>query len=241
MYLENLVIDALEPQRLGEFWEVALGGERLTDEPDNVETRLRVGDAFALDLCFQRALEPPSASPRLHLDLLAGDDQAATVDRMVSLGARHLDIGQGDVPWVVLADPEGNAFCVLEERSVYVDTGPIAALPLASADPARDGEFWSWLTGWTVAHDPTFHTLRHPSGHGPHLELIPEAARKGQGQEKNRLHLDVRLEPGEDPDDVASGILERGGQELHPGWGELPWRIYEDPSGNEFCVLPARG
>jgi hypothetical protein len=54
------------------------------------------------------------------------------------------------------------------------------------------------------------------------------------------LHLDIRLEPGDDPDDVAEGIAERGGREVHPGWGELPWRHYEDPSGNELCVLPAR-
>jgi predicted enzyme related to lactoylglutathione lyase len=239
MYLENVVVDALEPQTLGRFWETALEGQPLTDDPDGFETRLNVGDAFALDLCFQRVLEPPSGPPRLHLDLLAGADQAATLDRMLSLGARHLDIGQGDVPWVVLADPEGNAFCVLEQRSVYADTGPIAALPLASADPERDGAFWSWLTGWTVVPGIEPRTLRHPSRQGPHLEFTPEAARKGNS--KNRLHLDVRLEDGEDPDGAAAGIRERGGQELHPGWSELPWRSYRDPSGNEFCVLPARG
>lgn len=238
MHLENLVVDALEPQRLGRFWEAALDGERLTDEPDGFETRLSVADAFVLDLCFQRVADPPSASPRLHLDLSAGADQAVTVDRMLGLGARHLDIGQGEVPWMVLGDPEGNAFCVLEQRAVYVDTGPVAALPLASADPERDGEFWCWLTGWTEMPGVSPHTLLHPSQQGPHLEFIPQAAPKGTT--KNRLHLDVRLEPGEDPDGVAAGIRERGGHELHPGWGELPWRTYADPSGNEFCVLPSR-
>ena len=71
----------------------------------------------------------------------------------------------------------------------------------------------------------------------PLLELCPEPAPKGTA--KNRLHLDVRLETGDDPDGVAAGIAERGGRELHPEWGELPWRSYADPSGNEFCVLPA--
>ena len=62
-----------------------------------------------------------------------------------------------------------------------------------------------------------------------------------KGTTKNRLHLDVRLETGDDPDDTAASIAERGGRELHhPEWGELPWRHYADPSGNEFCVLPAR-
>jgi hypothetical protein len=239
MYLENLVVDALEPQWLGRFWEAALDGQRLTDDPEGFETRLSIGEAFALDVCFQRVSDPPSGSPRLHLDLLAGTDQAATVDRMIGLGARHLDIGQGEVPWVVLADPEGNAFCVLEERPVFVDTGPVAALPLASADPDRDGEFWSWLAGWSVLPGIEPRTLRHPSQQGPHLEFIPQTAPKGEA--KNRLHLDVRLEAGEDPEGVAAGIQARGGRELHSGWGELPWRVYADPSGNEFCVLPARG
>jgi hypothetical protein len=54
------------------------------------------------------------------------------------------------------------------------------------------------------------------------------------------VHLDIRLEPGDDPDGVAASIAERGGRELHPKWGELPWRLYADPSGNEFCVLPTR-
>lgn len=57
-----------------------------------------------LDLCFQRVAELPTEPPRLHLDLSNGARQAEEVDRLLGLGARHLDIGQADVPWVVLAD-----------------------------------------------------------------------------------------------------------------------------------------
>ena len=239
MYLENLVIDAVDPQRLGRFWESVLGAERLTDDPDGFETRLTVEGGPVLDLCFQRVPEPPTDPPRLHLDLSGGARQAEVVDRLLGLGARHLDIGQGDVPWVVLADPEGNPCCVMEERAVYADTGPIAALPLDSADPDRDAEFWSWLTGWIDVAGVAPRSLRHPSLRGPLLELCPEPARKGSA--KNRMHLDIRLEAGDDPDGVAASIAERGGHELHhPEWGELPWRFYADPSGNDFCVLSAR-
>ncbi|GAA5116693.1 hypothetical protein GCM10025762_32440 [Haloechinothrix salitolerans] len=126
----------------------------------------------------------------------------------------------------------------MEHRAAYVDTGPIAALPLDSADPDSDGEFWSWLTGWIDAPGVAPRTLRHPSLRGPLLELCPEPAPKGTA--KNRMHLDIRLEAGDNPDEVAAGIAERGGRELHPAWGEVPWRIYADPSGNELCVLPAR-
>lgn len=237
VHLENLVMDAVEPQRLGRFWESVVRGERLTDEPGGFETRLTVPGGPVLDLCFQRVDGPPAASPRLHLDLAGGDRQAEEVDRLLGLGARLLDLGQGDVPWVVLADPEGNPCCVMEERAAYAGTGPLAALPLSSADPARDAAFWSWLTGWPPTRGAVPHSLRHPSLTGPLLELLPEDAPKAA---KNRLHLDLRLDAGEDPDDVAARIADRGGRELHPGWGELPWRHFADPSGNEFCVLPAR-
>lgn len=236
MFLENLVFDAVDPRRLGRFWEAALGCETLTDQADAFETRLSIDGGAYLDLCFQQVPLPPAEPLRLHLDL-RGDRQAEEVERLVALGAAPLDIGQGDVPWVVLGDPEGNPFCVLPPRAAYAGTGPIAGLPLDSADPERDAAFWAWLTGWVPAAGQEPHSLRHPSGRGPFLELCPEPAAKGAG--KNRLHLDVRLEDGDDPDAVAASISERGGRELHPDWGELPWRVFADPSGNEFCILSA--
>jgi len=238
MYLENVVVDAADPQRLGHFWEAALGSERLTDAPEVFETRVAVEGGPMLDLCFQRVPEAPAEPLRVHLDLAGGAHQAELVERLLGLGAQHLDIGQGDVPWVVLADPEGNAFCVMEQRASYVATGPIAALPLDSAEPARDAHFWSWLTGWEPsAGDPL--VLRHRSGVGPLLELCGEPEPKPAGA-KNRLHLDVRLEAGEDADAIAAGIAERGGIEVTPAGSPLPWRTYQDPSGNEFCVLTGR-
>ncbi len=250
MYLENVVFDALAPRQLGRFWEAALGCEPLTDEPEGYETRLTVEGGPVLDLCFQQVPGPlidPRVEPaRLHLDLSSGvssglssgTEQSEIVDRLVGLGASALDLGQGEVPWVVLADPEGNPFCVLEDRPAQAGTGPLACLPVHSADPDRDAEFWSWLTGWTDAAGSAPRSLRHPSGRGPFLEMVPEVAPKGTA--KNRIHLDVRLETGDDAEQVWAAITERGGTALDPPWGELPWRVFADPSGNEFCVLPAR-
>lgn len=239
MFLENVNIDAHDPTTLGRFWEALLGSATVTDEPDLFETRLSVPDGPALDLCFSRVPEPVAPDPRLHLDLSGGERQAEVVERALALGARHLDIGQRDVPWVVLADPEGNPFCVMEQRPEYAVSGPIAALPLDSADPARDAEFWAELSGWTPVDSGMPAALRHPSGRGVLLELCPERAPKGDL--KNRLHLDIRLERGDDPDAVVRRVVELGGGELHPDWGELPWRVVTDPSGNELCLLPARG
>ena len=236
MYLENIVFDAVDPQRVGRFWQELLGCEQLTDTAEGFETRLAFPGGRPLDLCFQPVPEAPVEPVRLHLDLRGGAQQDAVVASALRLGARPLDIGQGNVPWVVLGDPQGNAFCVMEERDAYRDTGPIAALPLDSADPKRDAQFWAALTGWAgFGTDPL--TLRHPSRRGPLLALCREPAPKTDA--KNRMHLDIRLEAGQDPGAVAADIAARGGRELHPDWGEIPWRVYQDPSGNEFCVLPA--
>ncbi len=234
MYLENVVVDALDPQRLGRFWSDALGCVPLTDQPGIFETRLSVPGGPELDLCFQPVTDPPGPSPRLHLDLA---HDAGLVDRVLAQGARHLDVGQGEVPWVVLADPEGNAFCVLEERATYAGSGPLAALSLHSADPDRDAAFWAWLTGWTPVDGDAPRSLRHPSGLGPLLELVPEQA---PSTTKNRLHLDLRLEAGDDAAAIATQVSDRGGRPLVTDWGDLPWRSYRDPSGNELCLLPAR-
>ncbi len=238
MYVENVVVDALDPQVLGRFWEAAVGSEQLTDEPDGYETRLAVEGGPALDLCFQRVPEPLSGAPRVHLALGGGAHPQVEVERLLGLGATRLDVGPGHVAGVVLGDPEGNRFCVVQERASYAGTGPIAALRVASADPDRDVELWSWLTGWTEVAGSAPRSLRHASGLGPLLEVLPETTSKSTT--KNRLHLDVRLEAGEDPDEVEAQVVARGGRVLELGWGDLPWRHYADPSGNEFCLLPSR-
>lgn len=132
-------------------------------------------------------------------------------------------------------DPEGNPLLDVADSSAYDGSGPLAALRLASADPEGDAGFWAWLTGWTAVSP---RSLRHPSLRGPVLELVEEQAPKGDG--KNSRHLDVRLEGHDDAEGVAAEVLARGGRELVVDWGDLPWRSYLDPSGNEFCLLPAR-
>jgi hypothetical protein len=237
MFLENLVVDAKDPQLLGRFWEQALGTQTLTDQPDGYETRLTTEGGPTLDLCFQQVEGPAAPSPRLHLDLHGQGDQAGTVERLLALGASHLDIGQGDVPWVVLADPEGHAFCVMEERAAYRDTGPLAAIPILGTDPTRDAAFWSELSGWGEYDGVAPVSLRHPSGRGVILEFFTAREPKGA---KNQMHLDLRLEPGDDSAAVFDRVQALGAVRLDHDWGDLPWTSFTDPSGNEFCLLPAR-
>ncbi|MGL5911181.1 MAG: VOC family protein, partial [Phycicoccus sp.] len=179
MYLENIVVDALDPRRLGRFWEAVLGCATVLDEPDDFETRLVVPGGPVLDLCFEKVTHPPTPGPRLHLEVSGGERQDEVVERVLALGASHLDIGQRDVPWVVLADPEGNPFCVMEARPEYAVSGPLSSLPLDSTDVERDTRFWSELSGWVPAASSMPRALRHPTGRGPLLELCPEPVPKG--------------------------------------------------------------
>jgi predicted enzyme related to lactoylglutathione lyase len=114
--IQCLVIDALDPAAQARFWAAALGW-RVTYENENESVvEPPAGSAeenVAPDLLFVSSVEPKGHKNRLHLDLRPLDQQAE-VDRLVELGARPIDIGQPPTAsWVVLADPEGNEFCVL--------------------------------------------------------------------------------------------------------------------------------
>jgi len=110
---EQVVVDAEDPARLARWWAEALGYRIVHEEPDEVEIR-RSPEALP-SLLFTAVPEAKKMKNRLHLDLRP-DDQEAEVERLVDMGARPADIGQGDQSWVVLADPEGNEFCVLSAR-----------------------------------------------------------------------------------------------------------------------------
>ena len=112
--LVHLVVDAADPPGLARFWSAALGWE-VGAEAVVWPRGYHYPDPVALPLVFIPVPEPKTAQNRVHLDLASESvaHQAAEVDRLLGLGATRADIGQGEVPWVVLADPEGNEFCVL--------------------------------------------------------------------------------------------------------------------------------
>lgn len=111
---EQVVVHAADPETLGRWWAEALGWVVVHASADEFEIRPEPDRLPGLD--FVRLAESKQAKSRLHLDFRP-DDQAAEVARLVAHGARRVDIGQGDAPWVVLADPEGNEFCVLGRRT----------------------------------------------------------------------------------------------------------------------------
>ena len=117
---EWLDVDCADPAALARFWAAALDYEiQPGDDPD--EAAVTPKDGRGVQLLFLRVPEGKAVKNRLHLDLRP-DDQAAEVERVIALGAKKVDIGQGSQTWVVLADPEGNEFCILraltpEERA----------------------------------------------------------------------------------------------------------------------------
>jgi len=241
--LVHLVVDAADPARLARFWAAALGWEVAPEEPDEVDVwppGFSYPDSAALPLVFVPAAEPKAGKNRVHLDLATKSrrHQAAEVERLLALGATPAGIGQRDVPWTVLADPEGNEFCVLDPRPVYRDTGPVAAVVADCADPDAIVGFWELATGWKPASSTDGgRSLRSPDELGPYLELLPSLDRKTV---KNRIHLDVA--PYQDDDHAAAvrALTGAGAAPVDIGQGNVPWTVLADPEGSEFCVLSPR-
>jgi predicted enzyme related to lactoylglutathione lyase len=107
---EQVIVHSADPAALGQWWAEALGWVVVYSSADEFEIRPEEGRRPGLD--FVRLEESKKSKSRLHLDFRP-DDQDAEVARLVAHGARRVDIGQGAASWVVLADPEGNEFCVL--------------------------------------------------------------------------------------------------------------------------------
>ncbi|MFI0418096.1 VOC family protein [Spongiactinospora sp. 9N601] len=238
--LVNLVIDAADPRRLAAFWAGLLGWRIALTGPGVVVVRAPAGDGWDLDVCFVPVREPKTGRNRIHLDLASATAraQAERVAAARELGGRPLDIGQGDVPWEVLADPEGNEFCVLEPRPIYQNCGAVAAVVIGAAGPERLASFWAEATGWRPARTSApFPALRAPTGVGPWLEFVPAGEPEAV---KNRLHLDVAPPPGGDHDHAAEWLIGLGARRADVGQGGAPWHVLADPEGNEFCVLGPR-
>jgi predicted enzyme related to lactoylglutathione lyase len=111
---EQVIVDARDPAALGRWWQEALGWSVVNNDPEEFE--IRPAPDRTPGLLFVRVAEAKTLKNRLHLDFRP-DDQDEEVERMIALGAVRADIGQGEQSWVVLADPEGNEFCILRSRA----------------------------------------------------------------------------------------------------------------------------
>jgi hypothetical protein len=193
--------------------------------------------------------DPKVVKNRVHLDLASksADDQAALVARLEGLGARKLDIGQGpDVTWEVMADPEGNEFCVVshagsvgkDPTSVFGDLAPVAAVVFDCESPEAIAPFWSAATGWpALGQDDEGVWLRDTTAGSPYLDLHRVAESKAA---KLRVHVDVAPFPNDNQVTEVDRLRSLGATPIDIGQGDVYWHVLTDSEGNELCVLTPR-
>ncbi|MEV4002289.1 VOC family protein [Actinomadura sp. NPDC049753] len=240
LQLVQVNFKARDDSALGRFWAEVLGWGTSSEGP-GVTNLEPVGfdwpDPTAVCVDLVTVPDPETVKNRVHLDLATTSEahQAEMVARLKDLGATPADVGQGDVPWTVMADPEGNVFCVLEPREIYRDTGPIAAVVVDCADPQAMLRFWGGAMDWTV-HEETDDrvVLRSAEGVGPYLEFFRTPSVRTWW---NRVHLDLLPDPVEAKDAEVARLRGLGATDLDLGQGDVPWTVLADPEGNEFCVL----
>ena len=118
--LHHVVVDAHDLPRLARFWAQALRWSVLSERDREVVIGPDVESPVGI--CFMPVTDRKTVKNRLHLDLTtAADDRDAEIERLLGLGARRVDVGQtGEESWTVLADPEGNEFCVVRPKATLV-------------------------------------------------------------------------------------------------------------------------
>ena len=232
-----MVVDAADPGRLGHWWSQALSWRIGYVDQHETDVDPPEGEP-GLPLVFVPVDEPKVRPNRLHLDLDTSSpaEQRETVEFLLDLGAARADVGQGDAPWVVLTDPEGNEFCVLDPRPEYDGGGRVAAVVVQAQDPRALAEFWAPLAGWELVRATRDTATLRRGGGGPHLEFVRSLT---PHVVKNRWHLDVRAtEGGPGRERVITEAFAAGARSVDVGQGDrVPWTVLADPEGNEFCVL----
>jgi catechol 2,3-dioxygenase-like lactoylglutathione lyase family enzyme len=237
--LHALCVAANDPSRLASFWSAVLGWQ-LGNESPNGRALVPTDDTGFL-LRFLGTEEPKIGKNRMHFDLTSTslEDQRRTVAKSLELGARHVNVGQRpDEPHVVLADPEGNEFCVVEPgNSFLADCGFVGALACDGSQAV--GYFWSAALAWPLIWDQDEETaIRSPQG-GPKVTWggPPFAAKAG----KNRLHFDLAPPVGGDQRAEVDRLISLGASRIEGGNDDVGPVVLADPDGNEFRVLIAQG
>ena len=118
--LHHIVVDTYDLPGLARFWTQALGWKVLSERENEIV--IGTDENAPVGMCFLPVADPKTVKNRVHLDLTSSAaDRNQEIDRLLALGARRVDIGQtGAESWTVLADPEGNEFCVVRPKETLV-------------------------------------------------------------------------------------------------------------------------
>lgn len=223
----TLQIDALDPGRLGRYWSELLG---LPLEPDP-RGPLIVGDDRRPGLRFTATITEPTVPNPIHLHLTSAEpaDQDKTVERAVVLGGRPVRVGPLPEDNHVVADPEGNEFCVIEAGNAYLaGTGFLGEF---ACDGTRAvGLFWRDVMGWPLVWDRGEETaIQSPAG-GTKVAWGGPPLRPRDGRPRQRFELRVT-----DPTEVDR-LVALGATRLRDDDGAV---VLADPDGNEFILRGA--
>ncbi|HSJ45028.1 MAG TPA: VOC family protein [Euzebyales bacterium] len=239
--LQHVVIACNDHVAQARWWAEALGWSVVHTDDREAAVEPAGGPEADIALVFVPVLEPKVGKNRIHLDLASATaaDQDAIVERLVARGAQHADIGQTDVSWVVLTDPEGNECCVLAPDSRFDEPGTLAAIVVDAVAPGRLARFWAEASGWQIrAESHLVATLCHPDGRPPALDIV---AVPDPTPGKNRVHLDVAPLVDDNQDAEVARLRALGAQPADVGQADdVTWVVLVDPEGNEFCVLSPR-
>ncbi len=235
--LVALCVDANDPAALARFWAGVLGRSVVDDGSGEVVLPPEGVPGFAVR--FAPTSAPKVGPNQMHFDLAStsADDQAAAVARALDLGAGHLDVGQLPMEeHVVLADPEGNAFCVIEAGNGFLAGTPRIGC-LSSDGSPRVGRFWSEALGWPLVWDQDDETaIQSPSG-GSKISWGGPPYAERTGTQRWRWHL--APPPGGDQHAEVERLLGLGAGRADGGRRADGAVVLTDPDGNEFRVLPA--
>jgi hypothetical protein len=233
--LTSLCFDANDPLALARFWSGVLQREPVEDPDDGPV--LPPPDEVGFRLRFVPTSAPKVEPNRIHFDLPSDswEAQRATVDRALALGGRHIDVGQlPEEEHVVLADPEGNEFCVIEPGNNFLaNTAVIGAL---SCDGSRAvGLFWSAALHWPLVWDEGEETaIQSPAGGTKIAWGGPPDEPK---QAKNRLYYEIT--PVGDAAAEVERLVSLGARRIDADHG-AGWLALADPDDNEFFVRATR-
>ncbi|WP_182111289.1 MULTISPECIES: VOC family protein [unclassified Actinotalea] len=228
--LTALAFDAYAPGRLAHFWAAMLARDALDDAGGGV---LLPGSRTQLGLRFvpQQAHEVGRNRRHLHLTSTSAADQRQVVESALRLGAHHLDVGQRpEEGHVVLADPEGNEFCVIEPGNAYLaGCGPLGEL---TCDGTRDvGFFWAAALGWPLVWDHDQQTaIQSPEGGTKISWDVWDAPAVPGESPRDRLRLELALTAG-DLSQETERLVALGALRLATDDGAV---VLADPGGNEF-------
>ncbi|PBC70638.1 hypothetical protein BX265_5186 [Streptomyces sp. TLI_235] len=237
--LFTICFNATRPAGLARFWSGVLGWE-VAGGPDDDVVILPPPDTAGFRIRFLPSREPKIGRNRAHFDLTSTspENQWQTVARALELGGGHIDVGQlPEEGHVVLADPDGNEFCVIEAGNTFLaDTGVIGAL---ACDGTQEvGYFWSKALQWPLVWDQDQETaIQSPDGGtkitwgGP-----PVAPKTGT----NRLHFELALPTAADWEAEVDRLISLGATRTDSGEGDDGRALMLDPDGNEFSVRRPR-